>query len=449
MRISLKRPAVLLLPVILFGLIFTGWQAPAATAQRSGGLQVLQLAYRQMLTSYVDPLAPNTLLDEAWNGAAAAAITAGVDDIPSLPLLPEDGGEAWTAFASAFEALERRAAGRLSDKDLAYAAIEAMAQGRNECHTYFLRPDRYREFLAASEGRSSYAGIGVQISPSTPRTVSIVFPGTPAERAGLRTGDVLLAVDGVPVEELPGDALSPRVRGAEGTEVRLTVLRPGDNEPLDIVVVRGIVNIPLLTTYLRPDSIGVLNLTGFATNGLSEEQLRQALLDLEGQGATSWVLDLRGNPGGSVNSVQRVLGLFLPETTTALTFVNRDGERTPLRVLGPRLPVQRPLAVLVGPASASGGEITAAVLQDAGRARTFGAKTAGCANSGRLYDLRAPDGETSGMLITANRVLAGPRERPLDGAGLTPNEVITRDAGDPVLEAAVAYLKAGAPVMAP
>jgi carboxyl-terminal processing protease len=424
---------LVLLPLVLLAAALT---ASPAGAQRAAGLTTVREGYERLLALYVDPLPPDGLLREAWNGAAGAALAAGVTTLPALPPLPPSADGAWTAFASAYLQLERLSAGRIAPADLAYAALDAMAAARKECHTYFMPPDRYAQFRAALEGRAQYVGIGVSLSPGPPFAIAYVFPDSPAERAGLQPGDDIVAVGGVPAAEQTLASLRALITGPEGTVVRLTIRRPGVDDPFDVELVRAVVRIPLLTTALRPDGVAVLRLTTFATDGASERELRAALQDLEAQGARAWVLDLRGNGGGAVRSVLNVLGLFLPEGTTAITQTNRSGAVRTLTASGPPLATQRPLAVLIGPGTASGGEIAAAVLQDTGRARLFGQRTAGCANVGTLVELS--DG--SGMSITSARLLAGPALRRLDDVGVAPDVEVTAGGGDTVLQAAVGWL---------
>ena len=430
------RVALLLLPVILLAVMVRGPARPAPAQADAGSIEVVHEGYDRLLNLYVDPLWPDELLTEAWNGAAAAAIVAGVDSLPVLEPLPQDRAGAWEAFAAAFAELERAAAGLISPEKLAHAALEAMAGGRDECHTYFLTPERFARFQEQLAGRARIVGIGVQITTRPPFTIINVFPDSPAERAGLASGDVIVAVDGIPAAEQTSASLSLLIRGAAGTDVTLSILREPDAVPFDVTMTRAVIRIPTLTTTLRPDGIAVLTLNVFADNGSSERLLREALRDLEARGATAWILDLRLNAGGSVPSVHNVLGAFLERDMLATTLVTRDGRTRQFAVGGEPEPIQRPLAVLVGPASASGAEIVAAVLQDTGRARVFGQPTAGCANVGTLTALA--DG--SGLIVTSARLLAGPQLRPLDDVGVTPDEETRVGAGDPTLQAAVAYL---------
>lgn len=423
---------LVLLPLVVLAAALV---ASPVEAQRAAGLSTVREGYERLLALYVDPLPPDDLLREAWNGAVGAALAAGVTLVPALPPLPPGADEAWSAFAAAYARLERLSAARVAPSALAYAALDAMATARRECHTYFMPPDRYAQFRAALSGQAQFVGIGVSLS-GPPFIIGYVFPDSPAERAGLQPGDEIVAVDGVPAAEETMASLRARIVGPEGTTVRLTIRRPGVDDPFEVDLVRAVVRIPLLTTTLRPDGVAVLRLTTFATDGASERALRAALQDLEAQGVRAWVLDLRGNGGGAVRSVLNVLGIFLPEGVPAITQVDRRGVVRTLTTVGPPLERQRPLAVLIGPGTASGGEIAAAVLQDAGRARLFGQRTAGCANVGTLVELS--DG--SGMSITSARLLAGPAQRRLDGVGLSPDEEVGVGSGDPALEAAAGWL---------
>lgn len=430
---------------LVCGLCALAAMTPARAAPQS--LTTVREAYDQLLTVYVDPLRPADLLTDAWTGAAAAATAAGMDGLPTLGVLPDDREGAWSGFAAAFEALARAGDGRISGTDLAYAAAAAMAAGRQECHTYFMRPESFARFRAQLAGRMEISGIGIQVSPTLPYTVINVFPDTPAARAGLMPGDVIVAVDGVAAGERGWSALNSRIRGEAGTTVRLTVAREPGAEPLDLTITRASLIIPVVTAVLRDDGVAVIALNSFTSDATAERMLRDALRDLDARGATGWVLDLRANPGGGVQSVVAVLSLLLPPDTPVLSLQTREQRTDRLATAGEPLATQRPLAVLVGPVSMSGAEIVAAVLQDTGRARLFGSRTAGCANVGTL----SPFSDGSGMVITSSRLLAGPRERPLDGRGVTPDMEVAPAAGDPVLQAAIDWIlnRTGAPAPDP
>ena len=428
----LHRSALLALPLLL--IVVATPRDGAAQADIDGAVP-LQAAYFALLDNYIEPLSPAGLLAEAWVGMDAALAAQGVS-APPLPPLPEGRITAWNAFEAAFRALEAAAHGTASSRDLAYTGIRAMATARRDCHTYFLPPEAMRALIASLEGRQQFVGIGIRNTPSPPFTVIDVIPDSPAERAGLRPGDVIVAVDGAPTADLTVREFSALIRGPRDTPVTLRIQRPGEAELREVTLTRAPIVVPTVIYRLLPDGVGYVELAVFTETRESVDRLRAALEGLEAQGATGWVLDLRRNSGGSVDSMLDVLGLFLPPTP-ALTITSRTAPEETQQSRGQRLARQRPLAVLVGRGSLSGAEITAAVLQDTGRARLFGERSAGCVSIGGLEPL--PDG--SGLLVTHSRVLAGPTRRALSGTGVTPDETAPAYAApDLALAAAAAWL---------
>jgi carboxyl-terminal processing protease len=439
------RRAPLLLVLLLTALLpLTGLRPGHVAAQPAADAGVIREGYDALLTVYVDALDPAQILSDAWNGATAAATRAGIEQPPAKPDFPPDRAGAWSAFAHAFGGLEQAAAGRIDGRLLAYAALDAMANARGECHTYFKTPDEYRRFVNQINGQDGFGGIGIRRTPGPPFVVAQVIPGSPAEQAGIMAGDEIIAVDEISTDGQNDAGLTALRRGPPGAEVRLTIRRPGEAEPLRFTVTRAIIQVPLVTSELRPDGIGVIALNSFALDGSTEQLLRRALDDLETRGATAWVLDLRYNAGGLLTSMLSVLGAFLPGDLTAVTISDRWFGETRLTPAGAEAAQQRPLAVLVGPGTASAAEIAAAVLQDTGRARLFGQGTAGCANAGTPVEFS--DG--SAMVITSARLLAGPSSRRIDGSGVTPDETIAPAPPDAPLQAAAAYLRARTPAAA-
>ena len=239
-------------------------------------------------------------------------------------------------------------------------------------------PENDDELRQMATGK--YAGIGsvVRFHKKKDRVViSEPYEGTPSQLAGVKAGDVIMSIDGTDVKGLPVAKVSDMLRGEAGTTFELRVLRPGEEKERSFKITRQTIQQPQVPYYglVRP-GVGYVMLTGF-TEGASRE-VRHALLDLRGQGATRLILDLRENPGGALTEAVNIANLFVPKGTKVvytkgkMASTNRDyyTAKEPVDSL-------MPLAVLVDGGSASSSEIVAGCLQDMDRAVVIGARTYG------------------------------------------------------------------------
>jgi carboxyl-terminal processing protease len=243
----------------------------------------------------------------------------------------------------------------------------------DEGHTRFLTPE---EIEKNREGLSStYVGIGVQLEDKDDEVVvSSPIDGSPAKEAGVEPGDVLVAVDGESVQEEDVKGISERVRGPEGSEVELTVLR--DGEEREFTVERAEVEVPAATWNLVPGTDEAhLRLTSFSEN--SAEKLRDAISEAREAGAERFVLDLRNNGGGLVGQAEEIAAQFLPAGSGIYIRRDADGEEEERFVPDDNEPLNDPLVVLVNKGSASSAEILAGALRDNGRAKVVGETTFG------------------------------------------------------------------------
>lgn len=324
-----------------------------------------------------------------------------------------------------------------------------MARSVDDCHTRFA-PD-YAQEMGSLRGSERYGGIGASIlepqlidpPPPGPVVVYLIENG-PAMRAGLRTGDAVLAVDGTPAAGLASSRLAERVRGTPGTSVRLWIERPGEPAPLEIVVVRETVQVALVEARAlgQPGgaTVGYVRLRSFA--GPSVAEVRGALERLRDEGAALWVLDLRDNPGGDLVTFRRIASSLIREGTLAVT-TDRNGTVARLPADGRAfVPFVQPLAVLVDGRSASAAELLAADLQEYGAARLFGTTTAGCFGTAQAFPL--PDG--SALWLTVSTLKSGLAERDMHKVGIIPDEEVQRSRSDlaagrdPQLARAVGWL---------
>jgi carboxyl-terminal processing protease len=278
--------------------------------------------------------------------------------------------EAWDAIQDHYVEADE-----LDERQLAYAAIDGLADAVGDTgHTAFMTPEERAARNSALSG--SYVGIGAQVdtSPEGLPLIVGVFRGSPAEEAGLRTGDVVTAVDGRPTAGEDLDDVVEWVRGEAGTRVVLTV-RSGDGPERYVPIMRGDVEIEPVSWAMVPGTAtAVLRLEQFSSGAV--EELRSALGELRAAGAKRLILDLRGNPGGYLNEAVAVASEFLARGTVYVER-NADGQENPAPVTPGGIATDLPLVVLVDGGSASAAEIVAGAIQDAGRAQVVGERTFG------------------------------------------------------------------------
>lgn len=271
-------------------------------------------------------------------------------------------------FLEALRLVQTQYAGDVEPKTLLTAAIRGMLAALDP-HSSYLTPREYADLRQEQE--SEFFGIGVTINQRRGRVYIIsVIPGTPADRAGLRYGDAILAVDGQSAEGWSTQDVARRVRGERGTTVELTVERAGEAAPLTFRITRAPIPLPTIRTafVIRP-GVGYIGLTwGFQST--TTEELDEHLRRLKAQGIKALILDLRGNPGGLLDQAVGVASRFLRPGETIVHIRGRTRERR-FKAESERVETM-PLVVLINRASASASEIVAGALQDHDRALIVG-----------------------------------------------------------------------------
>jgi carboxyl-terminal processing protease len=332
---------------------------------------------------------------------------------------PEDLAKVWEAY----EVLQERYVDRQSlDKEkLAEGAIRGMIATLDDPFTSYFPPRRYQENLELFEG--AFQGIGAQVAIRDGHvTVVSPIPDTPADKAGLRAGDIILAVEDQSVEGLTLDEVIDRIRGPKGTPVRLRILQAQTNRIMDLRIVRDEIKNATVTYGLLEGPIARVRLTQFVER--TDEDLIRALDELKDQKVRGIVLDLRNNPGGLLRVVIRVASQFL-DKGLVLYEVDASGTRTDHAVQGGGDAKTIPLVVLVNGGSASGSEVVAGALQDQRRAVIIGTQTfgKGVVNT----PIRLSDG--SGMIVTTARWYT-PNGRQIGKVGITPDVLVERTPED-------------------
>ena len=296
---------------------------------------------------------------------------------------PEDFGVFWEAL----KLIQDRYVdpGKLGGENLTWGAIRGMVDALGDTgHTVFLTPEQVQAESDQVTGQISGIGIMVDTRARQPLIIS-VFHGSPADKAGLRAGDLITSVDGQPTERLTLDEVIKRVRGAAGTSVTLGIThRDGSTE--DVPIVRATFAVPPATWAFVPGTrIADIRLAQFSKG--AADGVRNALTDALAQGAEGLVLDLRGNPGGLVDQAVDIASLFLPEGATVYGQQDRSGTRSDVAARGAPLAPDLPLVLLTDYGSASAAEIVAAALQDNGRAQVVGQRTFGTGTVLNLFPL--------------------------------------------------------------
>lgn len=265
----------------------------------------------------------------------------------------------------------------VDDEVILRGAIRGMLESLDDEFSRYSDPDDAAFERQLQTGQ--YEGIGATLTVVdrlTGRGVEVlnVFPGSPAMAAGVRAGDVFLAVNGTDVSEFDTAGVANLVRGPRGTTVQLTLRRPGEAEPVVLDIVRATIEYVVVEAAVIDGDIGYVKIASFA-NQLLMDQLVDAVSRVQLDGARSFILDLRDNPGGFLNVGIMVADEFLAEGD--IVFQRTRGVTQRLASASPDGLVDAPLVVLVNRHSASASEIVAGALQDNGRALVIGERTFG------------------------------------------------------------------------
>jgi carboxyl-terminal processing protease len=315
------------------------------------------------------------------------------------------------------------------------AAIKGMLDALNDPYSAYLDPETYNlRYIPSLEGK--FDGIGATVSGenNTARVVS-TQPGSPAEKAGVRAGDIILAVDGVSVENMSLTEVIVRVRGPRGSTVKLTIRHAGETTPVTLELVRAEIKFATIRSEMK-DSIAVIEISSFADT--TDAELIPILSSLAPQKVTGIILDVRSNPGGPLQSVVDVVSHFVKPGDLIVDVVDNKGNHSPSTARKTDVTTDLPIVVLVNNDSASASEVLTGALKDYKRATIAGIKTYGKGSVNVMFQLR--DG--AAMYITVGRWLT-PNGQLIEGKGIEPDIPLTVT-GDAEISWAVDYLKSGA-----
>ena len=332
---------------------------------------------------------------------------------------PEDFPKEFDIFYQAWDIVEERFVDQeaLDETEMTYGAIEGMLKALgDEGHTDFLTPKELE--YQRSDISGTYKGIGARLGVRDGLPIIVTpFDGSPADEAGVKAGDIIMAVDGEDTTAMELSDVVDRIRGPENTQVTLTVLRLDEakNESLDIVITRQEIEVPATDWAMVPGTnVAYLRLTQFSAN--ATDGIQAAVAEIKDAGAEAIVLDLRNNPGGLLEQAVKVTSQFLT-TGNVLQEEDANGQRRVYRVQRGGVATDIPVVVLVNAGTASSAEIMAGALQDYDRAELVGETTFGTGTV--LEPFMLNDG--SALLLGTRQWLTA-KGRQLRKQGVTPDE---------------------------
>ncbi len=300
---------------------------------------------------------------------------------------------------------------KLNSANMSRAAIASLIETLDDPYTSYLDEKQYELGKTSLEG--TYNGIGAYVTVKD-NQLTIIAPieGSPADKAGIKAGDIILEIEGEPAADFSLAEAIIKIRGPQDTAVRLLILHENETEPVEMEIIRAKLELPSISFEMK-EKIAHINIYEFTER--TDDELTEVINELDTHRTEGIILDLRGNPGGLLEPVINVASHFLTEGVV-LEMRNNRGQVSTFSVNKDMPNTDLPVVVLVDNASASGSEVLAGALQDYNRAVIAGSTTYGKGSVNMLYNLS--DG--SGIYITTARWLT-PNGRLIEGYGIEPD----------------------------
>ena len=318
-------------------------------------------------------------------------------------------------FAEVFGRIKNDYVEPVDDRKLLKYAIEGMLSGLDP-HSAYLDEEDYREIRVGTSGE--FGGLGIEVGMEN-GFVKVISPidDTPAQRAGVRSGDLIIRLDGQPVKGMTLDEAVKQMRGKPGTEIRLTIVREGSDKPLEIVVVRDVIKTVSVKQRMLEPGFGYVRVSQFQAR-TPEDMLKGIGRLRRDAGGTlkGLVLDLRNNPGGVLNAAVAISDAFLTSGTIVYTEGRIGDSQLKFKAAPDDVLEGAPIVVLVNGGSASASEIVAGALQDHKRAVIMGQQTFG---KGSVQTI-VPVNERTAVKLTTARYFT-PNGRSIQAEGIVPD----------------------------
>jgi carboxyl-terminal processing protease len=434
---------VAVLVLLPFPSVAASARLPARASLGALDVIALEICYTTVMARYYKPVQPAALLGGARIGIVAYLAKLGVAD-PAIPLASAhaDRYRAESEIDRDVALAVARYGTRVRTSDLVESTIAGELAALHDPYTVVFAPVAYKKFVTFLDGARA-AGIGAELDVD-PQTHAVrvvdVFPGSPAEGAGLLAGDTITGIDGQAPPATTPAAVGAALRGVAGSAVRIGFSRGG--EAHDVTIVRRLVVAPDVTGRALDGGIGYIRLRAFGAQ--SAAQLDAVLVQLRAARVRAYVLDLRANGGGYRDASIAIASHFV--RGTVVTTQERAGQPAVFGAQTATPTIDAPLAVLVDGDTASAAEIVAGAIQDDKAGTLVGTRTFGKGLVQETFAL--PDG--GAIKMTTARYLT-PAGRDIDRVGIVPDVVVDEPAGahpgqpghDPQLDRALALLAAG------
>jgi carboxyl-terminal processing protease len=335
----------------------------------------------------------------------AVSFTAGCLIAPQNQAL-EAVNEAWSVISHNYVDLTR-----VNSPNMSAEAIRGMVTAINDPYSAYLSPEEFQSSNSGFQGK--FEGIGATVGvKNNVITIIAPIPDSPADKAGIKPGDAILAIDGKSTSGIGVQEAVSLIRGPKGTPVKLLIQHEGENVTPEITIVRAEIQLSSVSFSMKGD-IAYIKISHFTEQ--TNLELLPVLGNITQAGATGIIIDLRSNPGGVLSTVVDIASHFIKDGVIVST-VDNKGKKETLSVTPGSLTTDLPMVVLTDNYSASGSEVLAGALQDYGRATIAGTTTYGKGSVDRLFQLK--DG--SGIYLTIGRWLT-PKGRMIEGQGIDPD----------------------------
>jgi carboxyl-terminal processing protease len=334
-------------------------------------------------------------------------------------------------FFRALQLVKSRYVEPVDTDTLVAGAVKGMVSSLGDPHSIYMDAKMYKDFMVETEG--SFGGVGMVLGVKD-KTLTVVSPieGTPSDKAGIKSGDQILKIEGKDTKEMALDEAVSKIRGPEGTTVNLTIRRENESAK-DIQLTRSNIQIKTVAGKMLPDNIGYIRISMFNENTGSD--FSQKYKELEAEGMKGIILDLRDNPGGLLDESVKVASKFVPKGPV-VSVVTRDGHR---ETHSSNLEaVKYPVAVLVNGGSASASEIVSGAIQDTASGTLIGTKTYGKGSVQTVLRL-----DSGAIKLTIAKYLT-PNDRSINGIGIEPDikvEMPKDGTKDIQLDKAIGFVK--------